>query len=31
MIERLERLAAESGVYGTFVQADHGDEPAIAL
>jgi hypothetical protein len=31
MIVELQRLAAERGVYVIFVQADHGDEPAIAL
>ena len=31
MIAELRRLAARRGVYVIFVQADHGDEPAIAL
>jgi aminoglycoside 3-N-acetyltransferase I len=31
MIRALQALAAERGVYVIFVQADHGDEPAIAL
>lgn len=31
MIERLRQLAAERGIYVIFVQADHGDDPAIAL
>ena len=31
MIARLQRLAAERGAYVIFVQADHGDDPAIAL
>jgi len=31
MIGELQRLAAERGVYVIFVQADRGDEPAIAL
>jgi aminoglycoside 3-N-acetyltransferase I len=31
MIERLKRLAITRGVYVIFVQADHGDDPAIAL
>lgn len=31
LIERLKALARERGIYVIFVQADHGDEPAIAL
>ncbi len=31
MIERLKRLAATRGIYVIFVQADYGDDPAIAL
>jgi len=31
MIEELQRLAADRGAYVIFVQADHGDDPAIAL
>ena len=31
LIEGLKRIAAEQGAYVIFVQADHGDEPAIAL
>lgn len=31
LIARLQRLAAERGFYVIFVQADHGDDPAIAL
>lgn len=31
LIETLRRLAAERGIYVIFVQADQGDEPAIAL
>lgn len=31
MIERLKRLAHTRGIYVIFVQADHGDEAAIAL
>jgi aminoglycoside 3-N-acetyltransferase I len=31
MIERLRRLAATRGIYVIFVQADQGDDPAIAL
>lgn len=31
MIERLRRLAATRGIYVIFVQADRGDDPAIAL
>jgi aminoglycoside 3-N-acetyltransferase I len=31
MIEELKKLAAARGIYVIFVQADHGDEPAIAL
>ncbi len=31
MIERLKRLASTRGIYVIFVQADHGDDAAIAL
>jgi aminoglycoside 3-N-acetyltransferase I len=31
MIAELRRIAAERGAYVIFVQADHGDDPAIAL
>jgi aminoglycoside 3-N-acetyltransferase I len=31
LIARLQRVAAERGAWVVFVQADHGDEPAIAL
>jgi len=31
MIDELRRLATARGVYVIFVQADHGDDPAIAL
>ncbi|MEO5698858.1 MAG: AAC(3)-I family aminoglycoside N-acetyltransferase [Burkholderiaceae bacterium] len=31
MIEALRKLAATLGIYIIFVQADHADEPAIAL
>jgi aminoglycoside 3-N-acetyltransferase I len=31
MIGKLKALAAERGIYVIFVQADHGDDPAIAL
>jgi aminoglycoside 3-N-acetyltransferase I len=31
MLGELQNLAAARGVYVIFVQADHGDEPAIAL
>ncbi|HEY6133598.1 MAG TPA: AAC(3)-I family aminoglycoside N-acetyltransferase [Rubrivivax sp.] len=31
LIETLQNLAAERGIYVIFVQADHGDEPAVAL
>ena len=31
LIAELQRIAADIGVYVIFVQADHGDEPAIAL
>lgn len=31
MIQRLQQLARERGIYVIFVQADHGDDPAIAL
>lgn len=31
LIERLKRHAAEHGIYVIFVQADHGDDAAIAL
>lgn len=30
-IRALQTLAAERGIYAIFVQADHGDDPAIAL
>ena len=30
-IEELQRVARERGAYVIFVQADHGDDPAIAL
>ncbi len=30
-IKLLQQLAAERGIYAIFVQADHGDDPAIAL
>ena len=31
MIEELKRTAAHRGIYVIFVQADYGDDPAIAL
>ena len=31
LIEELRRIATARGVYVIFVQADHGDDPAIAL
>ena len=31
MIEELKRAAQAMGAYVIYVQADHGDEPAIAL
>jgi ribosomal protein S18 acetylase RimI-like enzyme len=31
MIRELQALAAKRGIYVIFVQADHGDDPAIAL
>lgn len=31
LIERLKRLASTRGIYVIFVQADHGDDAAIAL
>lgn len=31
LIDTLKGLAAERGIYVIFVQADHGDDPAIAL
>jgi aminoglycoside 3-N-acetyltransferase I len=31
MIEELKVVAANRGIYVIFVQADHGDDPAIAL
>lgn len=31
MIQELQSLAAARGIYVIFVQADHGDDPAIAL
>jgi aminoglycoside 3-N-acetyltransferase I len=31
MIGELQKLAAARGIYVIFVQADHGDDPAIAL
>lgn len=31
MIEELKTIAAQRGAYVIFVQADHGDEPAIRL
>lgn len=31
LIERLREVAAERGAWVIYVQADHGDEPAIAL
>lgn len=31
LIRELQKLAAARGLYAIFVQADHGDDPAIAL
>ncbi len=31
MIQSLRQLAAERGIYVIYVQADHGDDPAVAL
>ena len=31
LIDRLQGIADERGAWAVFVQADHGDEPAIAL
>jgi aminoglycoside 3-N-acetyltransferase I len=31
LIRELQHVAADRGVYVIFVQADHGDDPAIAL
>jgi aminoglycoside 3-N-acetyltransferase I len=31
LIDRLRTIAAEAGAWVIFVQADHGDDPAIAL
>jgi len=31
VIEELKRIASERGAWVVFVQADHGDEPAISL
>lgn len=31
LIQRLREIAAERGAWTVYVQADHGDEPAIAL
>jgi aminoglycoside 3-N-acetyltransferase I len=31
LIEKLRTFASERGIYVIFVQADHGDDPAIAL
>lgn len=31
LIEELKRIAAARGAYVIFVQADHGDDPAVAL
>lgn len=31
LIERLRAIAADRGAYVIFVQADHGDDPAVAL
>lgn len=31
LIERLKAVAAQRGIYVIFVQADYGDDPAIAL
>lgn len=31
LIEKLKQISAQRGAYIVFVQADHGDDPAIAL
>jgi aminoglycoside 3-N-acetyltransferase I len=31
LIETIKRLAAGRGIYVIFVQADYGDDPAVAL
>ena len=31
LIREMQRIARERGAYGAFVQAESGDEPAIAL
>lgn len=31
LIETLKRVAGKRGIYVIFVQADHGDDPAVAL
>ncbi|HSN71174.1 MAG TPA: GNAT family N-acetyltransferase, partial [Steroidobacteraceae bacterium] len=31
LIRKLQQIAASRGAWVIFVQADHGDEPAIAL
>lgn len=31
LIRRLQQVAAQRGVWAIFIQADHGDDPAIAL
>jgi hypothetical protein len=31
LIEELQRIAAGRGAYVIFVQADYGDDPAVAL
>jgi aminoglycoside 3-N-acetyltransferase I len=31
MIQELKKLAAARGIYVIYVQADHGDDPAVAL
>ncbi|MBA8886814.1 aminoglycoside 3-N-acetyltransferase I [Dokdonella fugitiva] len=31
LIARLHEIAAQRGIYVVFVQADHGDDPAVAL
>lgn len=31
LIEALQRIAAETGAWAVFVQADYGDDPAVAL
>lgn len=31
LIEKLKQIAAERGAYVVFVQADYGDDPAVAL